>query len=263
MNTCPPLRANRVYPAYLRNYSKWPDIMPVRIIVVVVVYDKPGKDRAAGGSQPPSMRRGSASWGVTVTSVPQLNVTIKQQGQVCVLSVSGELDIATAPILAGQAAALHGLAGRLIVDLSGLEFMDGKGARTLAAVTSAAPPGCPVLVRGLTRRFRKLFDILGLPLERHGEVTMGPRRVGEAGIAGAAVMGAAGPRRQRGPDRQVPPGHGSGIGAAGQGPGPGLKAVAAIPGQHLVSGKAPLVTAAFMRASNASYDVDEGRPRLG
>jgi hypothetical protein len=36
-----------------------------------------------------------------VASVPQLNVTIKQQGRVCVLSVSGELDIATAPILAG------------------------------------------------------------------------------------------------------------------------------------------------------------------
>jgi anti-anti-sigma factor len=107
-----------------------------------------------------------------VGSVPQLNVAIRQQGRICVLSVSGELDIATAPILAGQAAALHGLAGRLIVDLSGLEFMDGQGARALAAVTSAVPPGCPVLVRGLTRRFRKVFDILALPLERPGEMPL-------------------------------------------------------------------------------------------
>jgi anti-anti-sigma factor len=100
--------------------------------------------------------------------MPQLNVTIKQYGQVRVLSVSGELDIATTPILAGQAAAaLHGLAGWLIVDLSGLEFIDGRGAQALAAVTSAARPGCPVLVRGLADRFRKIFDILALPLERH------------------------------------------------------------------------------------------------
>jgi anti-anti-sigma factor len=105
--------------------------------------------------------------------MPQLNVTIKQYAMVRVLSVSGELDIATAPILAEQAAAaLHGLAGRLIVDLSGLEFIDGRGARALAAVTSAAPPGGPVLVRGLADRFRKIFDILALPLERHGEVTL-------------------------------------------------------------------------------------------
>jgi anti-anti-sigma factor len=107
-----------------------------------------------------------------VASVPQLDVTIEQQGQVCVLSISGELDIATAPILGGQAVTLHGLAGRLIVDLSGLEFIDCTGAQALAALTSAAPPGCPVLVRGLTRRVRQLFDILALRLERPGEMRL-------------------------------------------------------------------------------------------
>ena len=105
-------------------------------------------------------------------SVPQLNVTVKQQGQVCVLSVSGELDIATAPILARQAAVLPGRAERLIMDLSGLEFVDCTGAQALAAVTSAAPPGCPVLVRGLARRIRMVLDILDLPLERPGEVKL-------------------------------------------------------------------------------------------
>jgi anti-anti-sigma factor len=105
-----------------------------------------------------------------VASVPQLSVTIRQRGQVCVLSVSGELDIATATILAGQTAALQGQPGRLIVDLSGLEFIDGRGARALAAVISAMPPGCPVLVRGLADRIRKVFDILALPLERPGPV---------------------------------------------------------------------------------------------
>lgn len=105
-------------------------------------------------------------------SMPVLNVTIKQQGHVCVLSVSGELDIATAHILAGQAAGLPGSAERLILDLSGLEFIDCQGAQALAAVASAAPPGCRVLVRGLTRRLRKVFGILALPLERQGEVSL-------------------------------------------------------------------------------------------
>jgi transposase-like protein len=39
-------------------------------------------------------------------------------------------------------------------------------------VASAAPPGCRVLVRGLTRRFRKVLGILALPVERQGEVSL-------------------------------------------------------------------------------------------
>jgi anti-sigma B factor antagonist len=103
-----------------------------------------------------------------VTMLP-LTVTITRRGRVCVLGVSGELDIATAPTLTQQAAiALRPPTERLIIDLSGLRFVDCCGARALAAVASAAPPGCPVLVRGASPRVRRILDLLGVPLERHG-----------------------------------------------------------------------------------------------
>ena len=102
-----------------------------------------------------------------------LKVTITRKGRVCVLGVSGELDIATTPALTQQAAAALRLpAERLIIDLSGLQFIDCCGVRALAAVTRAAPPGCPVLVRGAGRRVRRILDLLDVPLERHGTVTL-------------------------------------------------------------------------------------------
>jgi anti-sigma B factor antagonist len=107
-------------------------------------------------------------------TIPSLNVTISREGQVCVLAASGELDIATAPDLTQQAeVALRQPPGRLILDLSGLEFVDCAGVRALAAVTGAAPPGCPVLVRGVGRRARRILDLLAVSLERPGAATPG------------------------------------------------------------------------------------------
>ena len=106
-------------------------------------------------------------------TLPPLTVTSTREGRVCVLGVSGELDIATTPALTQQAAAaLRPPAERLIIDLSGLRFIDCGGARALAAVTRAAPPGCPVLVRGAGRRVRRILDLLAVPLERRGAITL-------------------------------------------------------------------------------------------
>jgi anti-sigma B factor antagonist len=105
-------------------------------------------------------------------SKPPLTVTLRREGRVCVVSVSGELDIATAPVLAGQATVLPGGIERLIVDLSGLEFIDCRGVQVLAGVTQAAPPGCPVVVRGATGRVSKVLDILAVPLGWEGQVTL-------------------------------------------------------------------------------------------
>ena len=106
-------------------------------------------------------------------TMPPLTVTITREGRVCVLSVSGELDIATIPTLTRQAtAALQEPAERLIIDLSGLEFLDCSGVRALAAVTRAAPPGCPVLVRGAGTRARRILDLLAVPLDRPGTVSL-------------------------------------------------------------------------------------------
>jgi anti-sigma B factor antagonist len=105
-------------------------------------------------------------------SMLPLTVTIKREGRVCVLSVRGELDIATAPALAAQATVPPDGMERLIVDLSGLEFIDCCGVRALADVTRVAPPGCPVVVRGATPRVRKILDMLAMPLEQRVQVAV-------------------------------------------------------------------------------------------
>jgi len=105
-----------------------------------------------------------------MVGMPQLKVTIKRQSRVCVLSVSGELDIATTAALAELAVpAVQVPAELVVIDLTGLEFIDCRGAQALAAVSRAVPPGCPVLVRGVGARVRKVLDILAISLERGGE----------------------------------------------------------------------------------------------
>lgn len=93
---------------------------------------------------------------------PPLKVRVRRNGRLCVLRVSGELDIATAASFAAQAAeALRIPPGQFVLDLSGLEFVDVRGARALAAVTCAVPAGCPVLVRSANSRVRRVLDLLG------------------------------------------------------------------------------------------------------
>ena len=63
-------------------------------------------------------------------------------------------------------------AERVVIDLSGLKFADCTGVQALSAVAHAVPADCPVLVRGVDPRVRKVLDIVGVTLERHGAVDL-------------------------------------------------------------------------------------------
>jgi anti-anti-sigma factor len=121
-------------------------------------------------------RRVAAGYRRGVKGLP-LKLRVKRAGPACVLLVSGELDIATAPSFAAQAAAALEVApGQLVLDLSGLEFVDVGGARTLAAVAGAVPAGCPVLVRSASPRVRRVLGMIGMPgmAPQHHPVPPGP-----------------------------------------------------------------------------------------
>jgi anti-anti-sigma factor len=84
-----------------------------------------------------------------------------RHGPVCVLAVTGELDLFTVADLAeSAAAALAAPAERFVLDLSGLRFIDCSGARALGAVTQAVPAGCPVIVRSVSPAVRRVMDLL-------------------------------------------------------------------------------------------------------
>jgi len=95
-----------------------------------------------------------------------LTVSVQRTGGVCVLAVGGELDVVSSAEFAGRvAAAVDDRTERLILDLAGLTFVDGCGARAIAAVRHAVPGECPVIVRSAAPAAWRVFDLLGLSPE--------------------------------------------------------------------------------------------------
>ncbi|MHB8295806.1 MAG: STAS domain-containing protein [Acidimicrobiales bacterium] len=78
--------------------------------------------------------------------------------------VQGELDIATAPLLARElgTVAREG-PRRLVIDLAGTTFMDCGGARAIIDARRALPPGsCEVVLRSPRPRVRMVLELIGL-----------------------------------------------------------------------------------------------------
>jgi anti-anti-sigma factor len=91
-----------------------------------------------------------------------LRVQAEARNGLCVLRVSGELDLATAGEFAEAAdRALRAVPGSVVVNLSGLTFIDLRGARTLAAVIRTVPAGRQVVVCSCPPYVRLLLDALG------------------------------------------------------------------------------------------------------
>jgi anti-anti-sigma factor len=100
-----------------------------------------------------------------------LRVTADRHGRVCSLTVAGELDVTSADTFLQYAVqAVDDQTERLVLHLAGLRFVDCRGAQALHAAALAAPVGCPVIVRAISRPVRRVLDLLGLDLEdRCGE----------------------------------------------------------------------------------------------
>ena len=104
-----------------------------------------------------------------MTETDYLTATVQRDGVVCVLAVSGELDVLTVPRYAeSAAAAVEAPAERFVLDLSGLRSADCCGARALTATAQAAAAGCPVIVRSVSPAVRRVLDLLALNLESGG-----------------------------------------------------------------------------------------------
>lgn len=84
----------------------------------------------------------------------------------CLLRISGELDMVTADELGERAdTAVLAVPGAVLVDLSGLTFIDAHAARVLNAVIRTLPEGRPASVRSCPRGIRRALDLLGLSLD--------------------------------------------------------------------------------------------------
>ena len=95
-----------------------------------------------------------------------LHIDIAQRNGATVLSVLGEVDLATAPILDEQISAVEaGDASTIVVDLDRVSFMDSSGLQVLLAHVFSDENGSRIrLTRGSPQVVR-LFTVSGM-LER-------------------------------------------------------------------------------------------------
>jgi len=98
-----------------------------------------------------------------VTGTP-FSVTTRTTGGGAVVTVAGELDVATAPQLrAGLDALVLGAGQLLVVDLGGVTFCDSSGISALIAARNVAEAaGAGVALAAVPDRLGRTFRLIGL-----------------------------------------------------------------------------------------------------
>jgi anti-sigma B factor antagonist len=92
-----------------------------------------------------------------------LQIHVSADDAVVTVVVAGELDITTATNLIRRLLTIGAAhPERLVLDLSGLVFVDVAGARALDAVYEVMEAECPVIVRPPRPLARKVFGIAGV-----------------------------------------------------------------------------------------------------
>jgi anti-anti-sigma factor len=77
--------------------------------------------------------------------------------------LGGELDMVTAPELAGQlAGVLGGRPQRLVFDMAGVRFIDCAAARLISGTARHLPPGQRPVIRRPSRPVRRLLHLTGM-----------------------------------------------------------------------------------------------------
>ena len=94
---------------------------------------------------------------------PQFEVSVQRSGTTAIVRLAGELDLATAPELTDVLHGLEPACQRIILDVTGLEFIDSTGLR-LAVVEHdrAAVDGFEFVIAGAAGSVLKVLRLTGL-----------------------------------------------------------------------------------------------------
>jgi anti-sigma B factor antagonist len=84
--------------------------------------------------------------------------------------IRGELDLVTAPVLDEQLRlAVASKPARIVLDMTGTDFMDCGCARLIAAARSALPAEADLIIRQPSRVVRRVLELTGLDVYREIE----------------------------------------------------------------------------------------------
>jgi len=93
----------------------------------------------------------------------ELEISSQMRGDALIVSVRGDVDLATAPLLDSALAELWQPPDRLVIDASGIAFMDSTGLGVLVKCAARArDEGGSVALVAVTPRVRKVLAITGL-----------------------------------------------------------------------------------------------------
>lgn len=100
----------------------------------------------------------------TSTARESFSVRSVREGRLWRLTPTGELDIATAPILRAEFEALQseGDAERIVIDLTELSFMDCSGIRLLLQMNDDCGPAGQLRVVNGSRPVQRVLDLTGV-----------------------------------------------------------------------------------------------------
>jgi anti-sigma B factor antagonist len=100
---------------------------------------------------------------MTEATGPDFEVTVQRSSRTAVVQVAGELDLASAPALADVLRSLEPPCDRVILDLSGLAFIDSTGLRlAIAEHRRAELDGFDFVVAGATEPILRVLRVTGL-----------------------------------------------------------------------------------------------------
>ena len=107
--------------------------------------------------------------------VPPLSVRCDWNGRAATVTVCGDVDFATMPILSQQLSEVTARQpDRLVIDLSEAGFIDAACVGAIIRTRHALPGHCPLIFRSPPRHVRQVLDVCGLDLlctiEAPGEI---------------------------------------------------------------------------------------------
>lgn len=95
--------------------------------------------------------------------IPPLEMDVSWDGVVVTVTVTGELDVTTAPDLTTRLLQVTAARPeRMVLDLSRVVFVDVAGARALDQVHKFLGAECPVVLRGPRPSARRVFGLTGM-----------------------------------------------------------------------------------------------------
>jgi anti-anti-sigma factor len=122
-----------------------------------------GNDQPAGRSADPGEPASPQPDPRTLPRPGRVAIEVSAGPHATTVFIRGELDLVTMPVLEEQLRlAVRNSPERLILDMTGTDFMDCGSARLIGRVRSALPAGGQLVIRHPSRSVRRILELTGL-----------------------------------------------------------------------------------------------------